>query len=511
MADLAAEVLIARVPALVREFAAVWTADIEDLRAEYLELLERNVLLTNQLRAVQRAASWSETPPPQEISPPLPVVVQQIETAVHLRHLPTPAYTCLHLRHLPTPATPGWCGPAPKAPPPDPPAPAAPDAETPPPAVSMSAEYYKPFATPTAPKVHVLLSPAGEDCNAPPPKLGGGQVIVIGMHKSGTHPLNSYLNKFFNVDVQPNNNEHEGVVNLESCCMWKHTIPISATVLPSRTSKGPVTVMMTVREMDSWMHSLGRCSYGILPSRGGKPKSARELCWMFDQVTIKNVFKNPFPNLHFPNLMDMWAIYTDGYLAGRIAAENDSEAHPQRVLVVRFEDLLERPEEVVNELERLGLPRNAEVFSTIEESVSHAAGTRASILLRECKSHLTDALRDRIALNLAKGSHLINWLGYRTRHHPTPLEHRLESLEPAGAPTEITGAPTEIAGAPSPSPALEPGDPCYGIVCDADGFLYCTMCRNYATECHLLSKRHQNNVNWEKWRLKMMNGMAAGE
>ena len=79
MADLAAEVLIARVPALVGEFAAVWTADIEDLRAEYLELLERNVLLTNQVRAVQRAASWSETPPPQEISPPLPVVVQQME------------------------------------------------------------------------------------------------------------------------------------------------------------------------------------------------------------------------------------------------------------------------------------------------------------------------------------------------------------------------------------------------------------------------------------------------
>ena len=276
MAELAAEVLIARVPALVREFAAVWTADIEDLRAEYLELLERNVLLTNQLRAVQRAASWSETPPPQEISPPFPVVVQQIETAVHLRHLPTPAYTCLHLRHLPTPATPGWCGPAPKAPPPDPPAPAAPDAETPPPAVSMSAEYYEAFATPTVPKGHVLLSPAGQDCTAPPPQLVCGQVIVIGMHKSGTHALCSYLIQFFDVDVQPSK-EHEGVVNLESCCMWKHTIPISATVLPSRTSKGPVTVMMTVREIESWMHSLGRHSYGILPSRGDKPKSAREL------------------------------------------------------------------------------------------------------------------------------------------------------------------------------------------------------------------------------------------
>ena len=489
MADLAAEVLIARVPALVREFAAVWTADIEDLRAEYLELLERNVLLTNQLRAVQRAASWSETPPPQEISPPLPVVVQQIETAVHLRHLRTPAYTCdTHLRHLPTPATPGWCGP---------PAPAAPDAETPPPAGGMSAEYYKPFATPTAPKVHVLLSPAGEDCTAPPPKLGGGQVIVIGMHKSGTHPLNSYLNKFFNVDVQPNNNEHEGVVNLESCCMWKHTIPISATVLPSRTSKGPVTVMMTVREMESWMHSLGRCSYGILPSRGGKPKSARELCWMFDQVTIKNVYKNPFPNLHFPNLMDMWAIYTDGYLAGRIAAENDSEAHPQRMLVVRFEDLLERPEEVVNELARSGLPRNAEVFSTIEESVSHAAGTRASILLRECKSHLTDALRDRIALNLAKGSHLINWLGYRTRHHPYTLGYR-------------TMVPSTT-GDPSPSPALQPGDQYYGTERDANGYLFCTLCRKFATTCHLLTEKHRRKINQKEWELAMTSQIAARE
>ena len=201
---------------------------------------------------------------------------------------------------------------------------------------------------------------------------------------------------------------------------------------------------------------------------------------MFDQVTIKNVFKNPYPNLHFPNLMDLWALYADGYLAGRIAAENDSGAHPQRVLVVRFEDLLERPEEVVNELARLGLPRNAEVFSTIEESVSHTAGTRESILLRECKSHLTDALRDRIALNLAKGSHLINWVGYRTRHHPYTLGYR-------------TMVPSTTRD-PSPSPALQPGDQYYGTERDANGYLVCTLCRKFATPWHLLTEKHRRKI-----------------
>ena len=60
--------------------------------------------------------------------------------------------------------------------------------------------------------------------------------------------------------------------------------------------------------------------------------------------------------------MDLWFDYIRGYLSGFLAPGSE----PTRAVVVRQEDLLCRPQDVVEALERLGLPRNGTAFSIIE-------------------------------------------------------------------------------------------------------------------------------------------------
>ena len=296
------DVYVARVTAVVREFADSWKEEKEELQAAIVELQYRNAVLTAQLSAVQQTLLDFRLPP--VISPRLPVVVQQMETcyrrwtaAAGSQHapgpstplenpslnldswenppypplviLPTPATPAPDAENLPkpatpanlpTPATPSPATPATTLPPPygqpptaPPPVPPAADADTLLPAVKRL-WYYKGMETsPPSPAVHVLLSPGGRECNAPAPDLEDedGEVFVMGLPKSGTQALARYLSEHFHVDVQPIKGEHEGTVNLKSCLMWTHTVPIGPVVLPEKTSMGPVIVMICVRDIES--------------------------------------------------------------------------------------------------------------------------------------------------------------------------------------------------------------------------------------------------------------------
>ena len=495
------ELLTAHVAALTRQFATQYTAVMEELRAENAELRAENAELRE--RNAQLTASSSETQ--QMETAVLGVVVQQMETAVlgvpHRSSGPSesanmedwtipadPASTNLLPLYQPTPATPALSKKSPpkppyshppEAPPPDPP---ESDLTPPDPPESAGDMWYEPPenppppAMPPFPRVHVLLSPAGGDRTAPAPDLVRGQVCVLGLPQSGTNALCRYVQEFFDVDVQP----HKGASNFEhDYWMWNHELPKKPLVFPSYTSKGPVTVLLVARDIESWMHSLGRGSDEIVSTPGYLPDSGLDvdLDWMFQQVTLKFPFKDEPPNEHFPDVMHVWAQYTNGYLRGHIAPESDPNEHDDesnvsRVVVVRFEDILEVPEDVVGALACLGLPRNSKDFSPIEESVSDAAETRGNILLRERHLHLTDELRNKIALGLADHSHLVEWLGYSKLNYSKSLEHLQQKHKQP-----------------------EPGDEYFGIVWDKDSArFYCILCSSVgilATRAHLHSSRHK--------------------
>ena len=454
------ELLTAHVAALTREFATQYTAVMEELRAENAELRAENAELRE--RNAQLTASSSETQ--QMETAVLSVLVQHMETAGPSESaimedwtIPAdPASTNLLPLYQPTPATPARSKKAPpkppyhshppEAPPPDPP---ESDLTPPDPPESAGDMWYEPHenppppAMPPFPRVHVLLSPAGEDRTAPAPDLVRGQVCVLGLPQSGTNALCRYVQEFFDVDVQP----HKGASNFEhDYWMWNHELPKKPLVFPSYTSKGPVTVVLVVRDIESWMHSLGRGSCDIVSTPG--PDSPLDLDWMFQQVTLKYPLRMHVWDERFPDVMHVWAQYTNAYLRGHIAPEidpneYDDESNVSRVVVVRFEDILEVPEDVVDALASLGLPRNSKGFLPIEESVSDAAETRDNILLRERQLHLTDELRNKIALGLADHSHLVEWLGYSTLNYSKSLEHLQQKHKQP-----------------------EPGDEYYGIVWD---------------------------------------------
>ena len=66
--------------------------------------------------------------------------------------------------------------------------------------------------------------------------------------------------------------------------------------------------------------------------------------------------------LHFTSAVDVWFAYIRGYLDGHFAPGSE----PSRVIVARQEDILRCPEDVVNGLVQLGLPRNDTDFEVIE-------------------------------------------------------------------------------------------------------------------------------------------------
>ena len=159
----------------------------------------------------------------------------------------------------------------------------------------------------------------------------------MGLHNNGTHALVQYVSKCSQVSVQPTlKRKHEGTVDIDGFKIWKHTIPLRTVSTPASSAVGPVTLLLTVREVTSWLCSMSRRPYEIFFTRRRKRKRS---CLELAEVEVRadeGWFHNPFDHTCFESAVDLWATYMDGYLAGRIAPGGD----PTCVLVVRYEDVL---------------------------------------------------------------------------------------------------------------------------------------------------------------------------
>jgi len=112
-------------------------------------------------------------------------------------------------------------------------------------------------------------------------------------------------------------------------------------------------------------------------------------------------------------------MHVGGYLEGRISVKGGR--HP--IIIVRQEDLLHRPEQVVEELARLGLQRNNEKFHPFEDHIlqdlqhQEHGQTRNSIKERDARAHRAKRWcvgdLDFIRAELAKEAPLLDRLGYK--------------------------------------------------------------------------------------------------
>eukprot|EP00929_Paragymnodinium_shiwhaense_P026116 TRINITY_DN15595_c0_g1_i4.p1 TRINITY_DN15595_c0_g1~~TRINITY_DN15595_c0_g1_i4.p1 ORF type:complete len:1560 (+),score=426.06 TRINITY_DN15595_c0_g1_i4:126-4805(+) len=211
-------------------------------------------------------------------------------------------------------------------------------------------------------------------------------VCVMGLHKSGTHALAEYVRRFFDVEVQPSNKRlWAGTVSVGDCSVWKHTVPLEQLQLPaSAEDGGRVLLLLTIREPSSWLQSLSRDPYEIFPAPGAeRPRKRKRLTidWMLKPVQIRSAesYNDPYTHRCFQSMLDLWASYARGYLVGNLTPGGDKT----HVCIVRHEDVVHRPAEVIKALEERGLVRNETAFEPIEDSVTVKGMKREEIIQRE--------------------------------------------------------------------------------------------------------------------------------
>ena len=258
---------------------------------------------------------------------------------------------------------------------------------------------------------HVLLAP-GAPHIAAAPDLQPGLIAVLGQHRSGTHILARYCKDFFDGSVQPNPDgslREQGVVNLGNFHLWKHVVPKERIQIPT-SADVPVTVLLTVRDLLPWMQALARGAYEIqrVPR---KRRRQGDLEWMLNEVEIDtspDYHHDLFPNLRFKSLPALWTAYMQGYLCGDICLATS----PQRVVIVRHEDIVRRPAEVIIELERLGLRRNSRPFEIIERSVTTQNENRVDIMTQDQAAQRHPTANAILNMLPERGQFLRRSLGY---------------------------------------------------------------------------------------------------
>jgi len=197
------------------------------------------------------------------------------------------------------------------------------------------------------PSTHVLLS-RGNQTKSKPKLLIGSKgrptVCVMGPYRSGTHALVEYLDRYFEVCVEPKPKGTSrccdtGTVTLaDGFQIWKHSVPLGEFNIPSDGARGGRTVvLLLVRELSSWLESLSKEAYELFPCPQKKRTQGR-VEWMLGNVKIRSEhesFKvNPFPDKEFPSAVSLWAEYAEGYLFRRMAKRDQP-----RFAIVRYEDL----------------------------------------------------------------------------------------------------------------------------------------------------------------------------
>ena len=92
---------------------------------------------------------------------------------------------------------------------------------------------------------------------------------MMGLHNSGTHAFIEYLSKYFRVAEQPLMNQkfkgkrNDGLLLFDRWQLWKHHVPLQWLELPTDAASGPATVLLTVRNITSWLASMSRSPYEL--------------------------------------------------------------------------------------------------------------------------------------------------------------------------------------------------------------------------------------------------------
>lgn len=230
----------------------------------------------------------------------------------------------------------------------------------------------------------------------------------MGPHCSGTKAMADFVHRYFRVHIEPSRTHRPDPceIVLADFRVWKYVVPLASLNMPDEGPQGgPVLVITMVRDCLSWMASLAEHMTDLVPCTADgheSPKKRRSSKWMADRVQMKTgPRQDPFAGTSFESVPDLWALYVGGYLSG--AMLSDSVKPGPTFVIVRREDLVERPMAVCNGLERIGLPRRRQTLNP-----ASVGDRRRMPVMDSSEGDVWKRLNDRLQAH----SHLLQQLGY---------------------------------------------------------------------------------------------------
>ena len=103
--------------------------------------------------------------------------------------------------------------------------------------------------------------------------------------------------------------QNDGLLAFNDGSLWKHTVPLQPLSLPSAAPSGRVMLLVTVRDVMSWLVSMANKSYEVYLCRNHRRKQD-DLRWLLCIVTLQADElwrRNAFGPQQFSTVVDLWA------------------------------------------------------------------------------------------------------------------------------------------------------------------------------------------------------------
>ena len=192
-------------------------------------------------------------------------------------------------------------------------------------------------------------------------------VLVLGLHKTGTHAALKFFAEHFSVKVEPKMRrgaEGDGVAYLPSGQkLWKHSFPACIKL----HAEHGIGVVITSRHPVPWIASLVEESFNIRPASDNKTNGGFPVDLLLQATDVRICLQRvgQFPGMlqdhRSFSTVELWGDYMHGYF--HLRQYLNDRGIPCTIL--RSEDLIMQPDVIFQVFRRLGLRASVSEVQTV--------------------------------------------------------------------------------------------------------------------------------------------------
>mmetsp|Transcript_48180 Transcript_48180/g.104917 ORF Transcript_48180/g.104917 Transcript_48180/m.104917 type:complete len:299 (-) Transcript_48180:89-985(-) len=210
-------------------------------------------------------------------------------------------------------------------------------------------------------------------------------IQVMGLQDTGTNLMSTLMERNFGNQISHWDSSHGDATH----GLWKHANPealveqVPDELVP--LSQGNVSIIAMIRDPLSWLESLHKAPYELASCVAGDD-------WLNRSCThpVPCGYKNEGKAQTYENLLSLWARWTSSY--GRLM-----ELGIKEVLVIRYEDLVLFPDQVLTEIAstlKLSMPATIRLMDSPAKLHGEALGHEDAMLKITEQRQLADFAGD---------------------------------------------------------------------------------------------------------------------